>query len=137
MYWKFGGISCLILFLPPLDPDTSKKLGVWIRIHMDIFGILDQDPHENLCESETLPGYGSETRKIQSWIQNISFRIHNNVFFCLKNYLRAIIFKNLWLDTDFTNWFGEKREQRLLTWFSYSRLMTAVHLATPERGRVE
>ena len=25
---------------------------------------------------------------------------------------------------------------RLLTWFSYSRLMTAVHLATPERGRV-
>ena len=25
-----------------------KKLGVWIRIHMDIFGIPDPDPHENM-----------------------------------------------------------------------------------------
>ena len=40
------------LILPPLDPD--KKLEDWIRIHMDIFGILD--PHENLCGSETLQG---------------------------------------------------------------------------------
>ena len=32
-----------------MDPD---KKGVWIRIHMDIFGILDRD--ENLCRSETL-----------------------------------------------------------------------------------
>ena len=26
----------------------------WIRIHMDIFGIPDPDPHRNLCGSETL-----------------------------------------------------------------------------------
>ena len=47
------------LFLPPLDPDPdpNKKLGVWIRIHMDIFGILDPDPHKNLCRSETLLFY--------------------------------------------------------------------------------
>ena len=42
------------LIFTPLDPDPNKKLGVWIRIHMDIFGILDPDPHENLCGSETL-----------------------------------------------------------------------------------
>ena len=44
------------LFLPPLDPDPdpNKKLGVWTRIYMDIFGILDPDPNENLCDSETL-----------------------------------------------------------------------------------
>ena len=35
------------------DPDPNKKLGVWIRILMDIFGILDPDPHETLCGSET------------------------------------------------------------------------------------
>ena len=29
-------------------------LSTWIRIHMDIFGILDPDPHKNLCGSETL-----------------------------------------------------------------------------------
>ena len=49
----------LILFLPPLYPDSdldpNKKLGVRIRIHMNIFGILDPDPHENLFGSETLP----------------------------------------------------------------------------------
>ena len=35
------------LIFTPLDPDPNKKLGVWIRIriHMDIFGILDPDPH--------------------------------------------------------------------------------------------
>ena len=40
----------------PLDLDPNNKLGVWIwiRIHMDIIGILDPDPHENLCVSETL-----------------------------------------------------------------------------------
>ena len=37
-----------------MDPDPNKKLGVWIRIHMDIFGILNPDPHENLCGLETL-----------------------------------------------------------------------------------
>ena len=31
------------LVFTSLDPD-----------HMDIFGILDPDPHENLCGSETL-----------------------------------------------------------------------------------
>ena len=40
------------LILPPLDPDPDKKLEDWIRIHTDIFGILD--PHENLCGFETL-----------------------------------------------------------------------------------
>ena len=31
-----------------------KFLPTWIRIHMDMIGILDPDPHENLCGSETL-----------------------------------------------------------------------------------
>ena len=39
---KLFGVLILLLCLPP-----------WI--HMDIFGILDPDPHENLCGSETLP----------------------------------------------------------------------------------
>ena len=44
------------LILPPLDPDLDSncKLGLWIRIHVDIFRILDPDPHENFCGSETL-----------------------------------------------------------------------------------
>ena len=44
------------LIFTPLDPDPNKKLGVWIRIHMDIFEILDPvpDPHESLCGSATL-----------------------------------------------------------------------------------
>ena len=63
--WKFGGISCLISFLPLFDPDPDKKFGVWIRIHMDIFGILNPDPHENLCGSETL----YLTPYLQVWIQ--------------------------------------------------------------------
>ena len=49
--------------------DQNKKLGVWIRIriHMNIFGILDPylDPHENLFGSETqlitLLGTGART----------------------------------------------------------------------------
>ena len=32
----------------------KKCLLARIRIHMDIFGILDPDQHENLCGSETL-----------------------------------------------------------------------------------
>ena len=36
-------------------------LPPWIRIHMDIFGILDPDPHENLCGSETLVQAGSRS----------------------------------------------------------------------------
>ena len=42
-------------------PDTHKNVCgsetlVWIRIHIDIFVILDPDldPHENFCGSETL-----------------------------------------------------------------------------------
>ena len=42
------------LIFTPLDPNPNKKLGAWIRIHMDIFGILDPDSHEILCRSETL-----------------------------------------------------------------------------------
>ena len=44
------------LVFTPLGSNPNKNLGVWIRIHMDIFGILDPDPdpHENLCRSETL-----------------------------------------------------------------------------------
>ena len=40
------------LFLPSLDPDPNKKLGVWIWIHIDILGI--PVPHKNLCGSEIL-----------------------------------------------------------------------------------
>ena len=46
---KFFGVIILLYCLPPW-------IRIWIRIHMDIFGILDPDPdpHENLCGSETL-----------------------------------------------------------------------------------
>ena len=45
-----------------LDPDRSGSgsgsgsIRIWIRIriYMDMIGILDPDPHENLCGSETL-----------------------------------------------------------------------------------
>ena len=50
-------VSCLLKFVPvpPLDPDPNNKLGVWIRTHMETFGILhDPDPHEKLCGFETL-----------------------------------------------------------------------------------
>ena len=30
------------------------RILIRIRIHMDMIGILDPDPHENLCGSETL-----------------------------------------------------------------------------------
>ena len=42
------------LIFTPFGSGSEKKLGVWIRIHMEIFGILDPDAHENLCGSETL-----------------------------------------------------------------------------------
>ena len=47
---NFWCIYSLLVFTS-LDPS-------WIRIHMDIYGILDldPDPHENLCGSETLVG---------------------------------------------------------------------------------
>ena len=44
------------------DPcGSGSETLPWIRIHMDIFGILnpDPDPHEILCGSETLIYIGS------------------------------------------------------------------------------
>ena len=40
---KFGGVVFFFSVYPP-----------WIRIRMDIFWILDPDPHKNVCGSETL-----------------------------------------------------------------------------------
>ena len=56
MLLKIWWYKLFYLIFTPLDPDpdTNKKLGFWIRIHMDIFGILDPDLYDNLCGSETL-----------------------------------------------------------------------------------
>ena len=57
-FWKirFKKNLCVIILLQCLPP--------WIRIHMDIFGILDPDPHENLCGSETL----QKTGNFPTWV---------------------------------------------------------------------
>ena len=41
-------------FFSVYSPWIRIRNRIWIR--MDIFGILDSDPHKNLCGSETLLG---------------------------------------------------------------------------------
>ena len=55
---------------PDLDP--NKKWGVWIRIriHMDIYGLLD--PHGNFCGSETLIQIRLTAKTIQKSSQCIT-----------------------------------------------------------------
>ena len=52
---------------------------------MDIFGILDPDPHENLCGSETLIFFCKKER-----IGNIFESYICNIIFCVKKGLKTL-----------------------------------------------
>ena len=44
---------CVKFFLFSVYP-LGSRAGIWIRIRMDIFWILDPDPHNNRCGTATL-----------------------------------------------------------------------------------
>ena len=98
-------ISCLLEFLPPLDPDPNKKLGVWIRNHMDIFGILDPDPHENLCRFETLYFRYHATTHVywtyeHTWVNIFQKWLKNKILSYLQNKDRSHGFVQLLFQPD-------------------------------------